>query len=117
MKYLLLIYSNDEKWAAIPEEVREKEVAKQAAWNAQYMASGELLAAYGLGSETEASLIRRKDDAPFVTDGPYLEAKEFVGSLYVIEAPTPERAREIAADLPWAVENPVEMWPILYEWK
>lgn len=115
MKYLLLIYANDEAWAAVPEEIKTKEIAKQAAWNARYFASGELLAAYGLGGENDASLVSQKDGVPFVTDGPYLEAKEYVCSLYLIEAPTLERAREIAADMPRAGEAPVEMWPVLHD--
>ncbi|MET9413587.1 YciI family protein [Streptomyces klenkii] len=115
MKYLLLIYGNDEKWASIPDGVRDKAIAKQDAWNTRYRASGELLAAYGLGGESESSLVRNKDGAPFSTDGPYLEAKEFVCSLYVLEVESAERAREIAADMPWASESPVEMWPILHD--
>lgn len=115
MKYLLLIYGNEEKWASIPEEVLDKERAKQNAWNSKYLASGELLAAYGLGGESDATLVRNKDGAPFTTDGPYLEAKEFVCSLYVLDVESAERAREIAGDMPWANENPVEMWPILHD--
>ncbi|MEY9928993.1 hypothetical protein ABH926_003633 [Catenulispora sp. GP43] len=115
MKYLLLIYGNEEKWASIPEEVLEVERAKQDAWNSHYRDTGELLAAYGLGGESEASLVRNKDGDPFTTDGPYLEAKEFVCSLYLLDVPSAERAREIAASMPWASENPVEMWPVLHD--
>ncbi|MFG3409874.1 YciI family protein [Streptomyces sp. NPDC048142] len=115
MKYLLMIYGNAEKWASIPAEVLDKEIADQDAWNSRYRASGELLAAYGLGDSSDASLVRNKDGAPFSTDGPYLEAKEFVCSLYLLEVASAERAREIAADMPWASESPVEMWPVLHD--
>jgi hypothetical protein len=107
---LLMIYGNEEKWASIPAEFMDKEIAEQDTW-----ASGELLAAYGLGDRSEASLVRNKDGAPFSTDGPYLEAEEFVCSLYLLEVESAERAREIAADMPWASESPVEMWPILHD--
>lgn len=115
MKYLLLIYGNEEKWASLAGEDLAGEIAKQDAWNSRYLASGELLAAYGLGGESEASLVTRKDGAPFTTDGPYLESKEFVCSLYVIDVESAERAREIAADMPWADVHPVELWPILHD--
>lgn len=115
MKYLLMIYGNEEKWASIPAEVLNKEIAEQDAWNSRYRASGELLAAYGLGDRSQAALVRNKDGAPFATDGPYLEAKEFVCSLYLLDVESAERAREIAADMPWASKDPVEIWPILHD--
>lgn len=115
MKYLLLIYGNEEKWASIPEDDLGEKIAKQDAWNNRYRATGELLGAYGLGGESQASLVWNKDGAPFTTDGPYLESKEFVCSLYLLEVESAERAREIAADMPWTSEHPVEMWPVLHD--
>ncbi|MGW4767999.1 YciI family protein [Nocardia sp. NPDC004278] len=115
MKYLLLIYGNQEKWNAIPPEVWPEAVAEQEAWNARYRATGELLGAYGLGDADTAKLVLRRDGAPVVTDGPYLETKEYLASLYLLEVASAERAREIAADMPWADESPVELWPILHE--
>ena len=115
MKYLLLIYGNEEKWASIPEEILEKERVKQDAWNKRYQATGELLGAYGLGGESEASLVRTKDGSPFSTDGPYLEAKEFVCSLYLLDVASAERAREIAAEMPWAADTGVEVWPVRHD--
>ena len=52
---------------------------------------------------------------PAVTDGPYLETKEHLASFYLVDCESEERAREIAADLPHAHEQPVELWPILHE--
>ena len=115
MKYLLLIYGNQEKWSSLRAEDWPKVIADQEAWNAKYAATGELLGAYGLGGEASAKLVRRKDGLPVVTDGPYLETKEYIGSLYLLDVPTEERAREIAADMPWAGGDPVEMWPVLHE--
>jgi len=115
MKYLLLIYGNEGKWASMPEEILDKERTKQDAWNKRYQATGELLGAYGLGGESEASLVRTKDGTPFSTDGPYLEAKEFVCSLYLLDVASAERAREIAAEMPWAADTGVEVWPVRYD--
>ena len=117
MKYLLLIYGNDEQWASIPAEEWPDFIAKQDAWNARYMASGELLGAYGLGSEKTAKLVRRTEGLPAVTDGPYLETKEFIASLYLLDVPDEARALEIAADMPSADLHPVEVWPVPHEAK
>jgi len=115
MKYLLLIYGNQEKWDSIPADEWPTVIAAQEAWNAKYRDTGELLGAYGLGDAVTARLIRRDNGLPAVTDGPYLETKEYVGSLYLLDCDSAERAHEIAADMPMADRDPVEVWPILHE--
>lgn len=115
MKYLLLIYGNQEKWASIPPETFQKEVAKQDAFNRKYQQTGELLGAYGLSDAVAARLVTRVNGAPATTDGPYLETKEYIASFYLLDVASDERALEIAADLPWADKDPVELWPILHE--
>ncbi|NJC73516.1 hypothetical protein HC031_27880 [Planosporangium thailandense] len=115
MKYLMLVYGNQEKWASIPAETFSAEVAKQDAFNKKYQQTGELLGAYGLSDAVAARLVRRKDGAPVVTDGPYLETKEYIASLYLLDCESEERALQIAADMPWADQDPVELWPILHE--
>jgi hypothetical protein len=113
VKYLLMIYGNQEKWDSLPQERWAEEIAKTDAYNRKYHASGEMLAAYGLGDE--AQLVVRKDGAPVVSDGPYLETKEYMASFYVLDVESRERALEIAADMPWAEHDVVEVWPILHE--
>ena len=113
MKYLLMIYGNQEKWSSIPAESWPKEIAKQD--NAKYRETGELLGAYGLADAAAARLVRRKDGAPVATDGPYLEAKEYMASFYLLDLASEERAQQIARDMPWADVEPAELWPILHE--
>jgi hypothetical protein len=115
MKYLLLIYGNQEKWDAIPTDAWPVEIAKYDAYTDRYRETGELLGAYGLADAVNVRLVRRVDGAPVVTDGPYLGTREYLASLYLIDCESEERAREIAADLPHAHEQPVELWPILHE--
>ena len=43
MKYLMLIYGNQEKWASIPAEEWPEAIAKQDAFNRKYQATGELI--------------------------------------------------------------------------
>jgi hypothetical protein len=111
MKYLMMIYGNQEKWDSISQE----EIAKQDAFNKKYQETGELIGAYGLADAIMAKLVRRKDGAPAVTDGPYLETKEYMASFYLLDCDSEERALQIAADMPWADVEPVELWPILHE--
>ena len=73
VKYLLLIYGNQEKWASIPAAEWPEAIARQDAFNRKYRATGELIGAYGLADEVQARLVRRENGQPAVTDGPYLE--------------------------------------------
>jgi hypothetical protein len=115
MKYLMLIYGNQEKWNAIPAAEWPAAIAKQEAFNTRYRETGELLGAYGLADAVQAKLVRRQGGAPAVTDGPYLETKEYIASFYLLDCESAERAEQIAADMPWADQEPVELWPVLHE--
>ncbi len=115
MKYLLMIYGNREKWESFPAEAWPEAIAKQEAFNARYRQTGELLGAYGLADAAQARLVRRADGVPAVTDGPYLETKEYLASFWLLDCASEQRALQIAADMPFADSEPVELWPILHE--
>jgi len=117
MKYLLMIYGNQEKWASIPSGEWPEAIARQDAFNRKYRETGELLGAYGLADAAQARLVRRVDGQPAVTDGPYLESKEYMASFYLLDCESEERALAIAADMPFADAEPVEVWPVMHEAK
>jgi hypothetical protein len=115
MKYIAIIYGNKELWESFPPEQRATAIAAQDAFNKRYSESGELLAAYGLGDEFSARTVRVRQGVPAVTDGPYIEAKEFVSSFCLLDVESEARALEIAAEIPFASQNAVEVWPVLHE--
>ncbi|WP_030457505.1 YciI family protein [Kitasatospora sp. NRRL B-11411] len=115
MKYLLMTYGNQEKWAALSTEGWTEAVAQQDAFNKRYQETGELIGAYGLGDAAVSRLVRRQEGLPAVSDGPYLETKEYMASFYLLDCENEQRALAIAADMPWADREPVELWPILHE--
>jgi hypothetical protein len=119
MKYLMAIYGNEEKWASFPAEHWQEAIMKQDAFNKRYAETGELIGAYGLGSEAQARLVRRDPATglPAVTDGPYQETKEYIASFYLLDVESEQRALEIAADMPFADQEPVELWPVPHEAK
>ncbi|MEV8227158.1 YciI family protein [Streptomyces sp. NPDC079167] len=110
-----MIYGNQAKWESFPADAWPEAIARQDAFNKKYRDSGELLGAYGLADAAHAQLVRRKDGAPAVTDGPYLETKEYLASLYMLDCESLERAQESAADMPFADTEPVELWPVLHD--
>src|ERR1700761_3744221 len=115
MKYMLIIYGNQELWSSFDPAEMAKEIAAFDAFNKKYYDSGELLGAYGVADAAATKLVRLADGQPAVTDGPYLETKEYLASWYLIDVDSEQRAVEIAAALPSAAHQPTEVWPILHE--
>ena len=109
MKYLMLIYGNQEKWNAIPAGEWPEAIAKQEAFNRKYQQTGELIGAYGLADQVNARLVRRQDGAPAVTDGPYLETKEHIGGFWVLEAADLDEALAWGRKAAVACRAPVEV--------
>jgi hypothetical protein len=115
MKYMIIIYGNQELWASFPAEEGRRAIAAQDAYNKEFMATGELLGAYGLADAVQAKTVAVRDGLPAVTDGPFLETKEYLSSFYVIDVEDEARALDLAAKIPFASFRSVEVWPILHE--
>ena len=115
MKFLLMIYGNQETWSAFPAEEWPKAIAAVDAFNKKFFETGELLGAYGLADAVQAKTVRVRAGAPAVTDGPYLETKEYLASYYLLDCVDEARALEIAAEMPYAAKNAVELWPVMNE--
>ena len=64
MKYLMLIYGNQQKWASIPAEEWPAAIAKQDAFNRKYQATGELIGAYGLADRCRPSWCAGRTASP-----------------------------------------------------
>ena len=115
MKYLAIIYGNQELWNSFAPDELNKAIGEQDAFNKTYYETGELLGAYGLSDAAQSSVVRVRDNLPAVTDGPYLETKEHLASFYMLDVASRERALELAALIPFASYNAVEVWPILHD--
>ena len=115
MKYMLIIYGNQELWSSIEPAEFATMIGKFDQFNKKHYDSGELLGAYGVADASATKLVQLTDGQPAVTDGPYLETKEYLASWYLLDVDSEERALEIAAELPSAEFRPVEVWPIAHE--
>jgi hypothetical protein len=115
MKYMVIIYGNKDLWESFPPDVAAEAIARVDAFNKHYADSGELLGAYGLGDELTAKTVRVRNGVTAVTDGPYLEAKEFVSSFFILDCQDESRALHIAAEYPLAAHSAVDVWPVLHE--
>ncbi|OZM79389.1 hypothetical protein CFP66_26435 [Pseudonocardia sp. MH-G8] len=112
----MLIYGNEQIWNSLPAGELEALIAEVDGFNESLRATGELVDCQGL--ETRSRAIRASKDGPLVTDGPYLEAKEHVGSYSVLDVDSEERALEIARSYPalgfgGTDRGGLEMWPLM----
>jgi len=115
VKYLLMIYGNDEVFSSLAPEAFEALVRDTNALQVELRGSGEWLAAYGVADQVMAKTVSVKSGDTVVTDGPYIEAKEYLGSFDIIDVDSLERALEIAARVPWAKYGEVEVRPLMAE--
>jgi hypothetical protein len=112
MKYLCLIYLDENRMAALPwEEMRQLNVG-HLALNDRLRASGHLIAADALEPGSTAVTVKPRRDKVTVVDGPYTETKELVAGFYLLEARDIQEAASIAAQFPGAQHGAVEIRPI-----
>ncbi|MBE2315892.1 hypothetical protein DVA67_007890 [Solirubrobacter sp. CPCC 204708] len=112
MRYLALIYGDEQLWNSDPD--RREVIAAVDEFNRRLTESGELVTANGLlGPPVN---VRRTDGPPVVSDGPYLEVKEHVGSYFVIDVESYERALEIAREYPGVTRSTgaLELWRLMH---
>jgi len=115
MKYMLLIYQNPATLEALGEGELEGMMREAGALMEELTASGEWVAGEALAEPSSARSVRAAAGAPVVTDGPYLETKEHLAGVCILDCETLERATEIARRWPDARVTGVELRPLVGE--
>jgi hypothetical protein len=111
---MLIIYGNDELWASLPEDRVAELIRRTDAHNAALVASGEMVGAFGVADQSQARLVSSAGGERTVTDGPYIETKEYIGSFTIVDVDSEERALEIAAENPAAELTRIEVRALLH---
>jgi hypothetical protein len=105
MKYLCLVYLEQEKLHAIPDRecmARGNELRER----------GVLMAAEALQPVETATTVRVRHGKVSITDGPFAETKEQLAGFYLIEARDLNEAIQMAARIPPAREGSIEVRPV-----
>jgi hypothetical protein len=112
VRYLLTFYAVEGEWMALPDAEREAGIADIGRWFAEHAQSGKIIEGHRLGRGTKTVRLGRvrKKDLPMVSDGPFVEAKESVGSYAVVEVRDEEEAIAIAKR--WPAGGVVEVRPV-----
>jgi hypothetical protein len=113
VKYLLIINMNPANFEALPEAERNEVGPAHEAFQKATKESGELVGFAALADPSQSKTVRLRADVPAVTDGPFVEAKEFLAGYYVVDCESVERAAELAAQMPEAKFSAVEVRPVM----
>jgi len=93
-KFMLLLYDDPSKWAALSPEEMQKALEKYMAWTKKpFLIDSKRLA-------SDPGRVMRGRGKTRVADGPYSETKEILGGYYAIEAADYNEAVERTMDHP-----------------
>jgi hypothetical protein len=112
MKYMLLIYHEEQAWGHLSEQEQQKMYADYRQFTQAIMASGHHLAGSELHPSSTATSVRVRDGEQLATDGPFAETKEQLGGYHLIEAGNLDEAIGIAARIPSARIGTIEVRPV-----
>jgi hypothetical protein len=123
MKYLLLAYGNEAKFNQMSKAELAAVGEKCMGFDAEMRAAGEVTWAGSLSWGSKS--MRLKGGKLTVTDGPFVDTKEVVGGVVIIEAPDFDAAVKLASlhpaarmgeELGWGIElRPMDYCPAIRE--
>jgi hypothetical protein len=107
MQYLVSVI-DDQTGLATPSEMAAIDV-----FNERLQAEAHWVFAGGLGSPSTATVIDNRNGEALITDGPFVESKEYLVGFWIIEAPDLDVALRLAAEGSKACNRKVEVRPFL----
>jgi hypothetical protein len=113
MKYLCLIYDNEQNWSHYTKNQGDSMMAEYGAFTQDIQKSGHRLGGEALQPTHTATTVRVRNGKVSTTDGPFAETKEQLGGFYLIEATDLNDAIQVAARIPGAKTGSVEVRPIM----
>ena len=113
MKYLCLIYENEQNWSHYTKNQGDSMMAEYGSFTQDIQKSGHRIGGEALQPTHTATTVRVRNGKVSTTDGPFAETKEQLGGFYLIEARDLNEAIQIAARIPSARMGSIEVRPIM----
>ena len=113
MKYMLLIYHEEQSWDSVSEAERLQIYSEYGKLREQLESRGQFVDGSELQPVTTATTVRVRDGKELVTDGPFAETHEQLGGYFLINAENLDEATSIAAQIPSARTGTVEIRPLV----
>jgi hypothetical protein len=118
MKYALLIYADETRWAGLSDEerarLRAEEMPRWISLMEELQKADPESKGYELDiAATTARVVRVRDGERMVTDGPFAETKEVLGGAFVIDVADLDEAIRLASLVPTAWHGSLEIRPLV----
>jgi hypothetical protein len=114
MKYLLLLYGDESRWADMSPEESAQDMQLWGAFGQELIDNGAFIAGEGLAPTATAKTVRSEGGEIVHTDGPFAETREQLGGFYLLECKDIDEALGWAAKVPDLGEGgSVEVRPVM----
>jgi hypothetical protein len=114
MKYMLLLYGDESRYADQSPDESKAEMDRWWAFGEEVNKAGAFVAGEGLDATSSATTVRQRGGENVLTDGPFAETREQLGGFYLLEC------RDLDEALGWAKKIPdlgergsVEVRPVM----
>ena len=113
MKYMLLIYDDEQVWAEMGAGEQEKLFGEYMGFTESIKKSGHYISGAPLQPIASATSLRIRNEKQLVTDGPFAETQEQLGGYYMVDARDLDEAIAIAARIPSVRLGTIEFRPVM----
>ncbi len=111
MKYVLLIYDDEEGWTNLTEAERRYYMSEFRKLRQEI--AGQYVTGAQLQPTSATTSVRTRDAKQLVTDGPFAETREQIGGFWLIDVKDLDAAIAIAARIPSGPTGVVEIRPLV----
>ncbi len=113
MKHYLLSVYQPTDGTPPPPEVLDRIFHELDQLNGDIKAAGEWVFAGGLNSPSTATVLQRRGDEVLMTDGPFIEGKEYLGGFTILQAADLDRALKWGRRVAEITGLPIEVRPFI----
>ena len=113
MKYMLLIYTSELRYAELTQEEQAANWQAYGAFNQLAAERGMMRGGEGLEPIYTATTVQVRDGKLLKIDGPFAETKEQLGGYYILECANLDEAIEMAAKMPTVTIGSIEIRPLM----
>lgn len=100
MKYMLLIYGDEQTLAMRPEAERSSMMEEYHVFTKDLISAKSFVGASSLKATTTGTTVRVRNGKTTMTDGPFAETKEQLGGYYIVDCATLNEAIACASKIP-----------------
>jgi hypothetical protein len=111
MKVLLTVYGDESEFEDASQEEMQQAIVDWNEYDKAARAAGVLIVCDGLEGSHTATTLRTRQGRREVTDGPFIETKEQLGGVVMLDVADLDEAIKWAERLPWT--GPIEIRPVM----